>query len=153
MWVEEDHFVPSGCSYLLTWSDAASFSEVTETLKPSSHSAHSCPQRRGSHIKPCTGRRITAHTQPLSLSSLLSCGCSSHSHSSVLSTPGEGNGNPLQCSCMENPRDKGTWWASISGVAQMRTWLKRLSSSSSSKSTTLWDPLTAAAAPMNLLEM
>ena len=44
---------------------------------------------------------------------------------------GEGNGNPLQCSCLENPRDSGAWWAAISGVAQSRIRLKRLSSSSS----------------------
>ena len=49
-----------------------------------------------------------------------------------LSCIGEGNGNPLHCSCLENPRDGGAWWAAISGVAQSRTWLKRLSSSSSS---------------------
>ena len=50
-----------------------------------------------------------------------------------LSCIGEGNGNPLQCSCLENPRDGGAWWASVYGVAQSRTRLKRLSSSSSSK--------------------
>ena len=44
---------------------------------------------------------------------------------------GEGNGSPLQCSCLENPRDGGAWWADIYGVAQSRTRLKRLSSSSS----------------------
>ena len=49
-----------------------------------------------------------------------------------LSCIGEGNGNPLQCSCLENPRDGGAWWASVYGVAQSRTRLKRLSSSSSS---------------------
>ena len=49
-----------------------------------------------------------------------------------LSCIGEGNGNPLQCSCLENPRDRGAWWAAICGVAQSRTQLKRLSSSSSS---------------------
>ena len=49
-----------------------------------------------------------------------------------LSCIGEGNGNPLQCSCLENPRDGGAWWAAVSGVAQSRTRLKRLSSSSSS---------------------
>jgi len=47
----------------------------------------------------------------------------------------EGNGNPLQCSCLENPRDGGAWWAEVYGVAQSRTWLKRLSSSSSSNIT------------------
>ena len=53
-----------------------------------------------------------------------------HFHFS-LSCIGEGNGNPLQCSCLENPRDGGAWWASVYGVAQSRTRLKRLSSSSS----------------------
>ena len=47
-----------------------------------------------------------------------------------LSGTGEGNGNPLQCSCLENPRDEGAWWAAVYGVAQSRTRLKRLSSSS-----------------------
>ena len=50
-----------------------------------------------------------------------------------LSCIGEGNGNPLQCSCLENPRDGGAWWAAVYGVAQSRTQLKWLSSSSSSK--------------------
>ena len=49
-----------------------------------------------------------------------------------LSHIGEGNGNPLQCSCLENPRDGGVWWAAIYGVAQSRTWLKWLSSSNNS---------------------
>ena len=49
-----------------------------------------------------------------------------------LSCIGEGNGNPLQCSCLENPRDGGAWQAAVYGVAQSRTRLKRLSSSSSS---------------------
>ena len=53
-----------------------------------------------------------------------------HFHFS-LSCIGEGNGNPLQCSCLENPRDRGAWWAAVCGVSQSRTRLKRLSSSSS----------------------
>ena len=53
-----------------------------------------------------------------------------HFHFS-LSCIGEGNGNPLQCSCLENPRVGGAWWAAVYGVAQSRTRLKRLSSSSS----------------------
>ena len=56
-----------------------------------------------------------------------------HFHFS-LSCIGEGNGNPLQCSCLENPRDGGAWWAAVYGVARSRTRLKRLSSSSSSVS-------------------
>ena len=52
-----------------------------------------------------------------------------HFHFS-LSCTGEGNGNPLQCSCLENPRDRGAWWAAVYGVAESRTRLKRLSSSS-----------------------
>ena len=51
-----------------------------------------------------------------------------------LSCIGEGNGKPLQCSCLENPRDGGTWCAAVYGVPQSLTWLKRLSSSSSSSS-------------------
>ena len=50
-----------------------------------------------------------------------------------LSGIGEGNGNPLQCSCLENPRDGGAWWAAIYGVAQSQTRLKQLSSSSSNQ--------------------
>ena len=46
----------------------------------------------------------------------------------------EGNGNPLQCSCLENPRDRGAWWAAVYGVTQSWTWLKGLSSSRSSSS-------------------
>ena len=45
---------------------------------------------------------------------------------------GEGSGTPLRYSCLENPRDRGAWWAAISGVPQSRTRLRRLSSSSSS---------------------
>ena len=69
-------------------------------------------------------------------------GCSSWGHEELdttqrlhfhvsLSCIGEGNGNPFQCSCLENPRDGGTWWAAIYGVTQSWTRLKRLSSSSS----------------------
>ena len=47
-----------------------------------------------------------------------------------LSCTGEGNGKPLQCSCLENLRDGGAWWAAVSGVAQSQTRLKQLSSSS-----------------------
>ena len=70
--------------------------------------------------------------------SLVGCSPWSHEESDTywatslsLSCIGEGNGNPLQCSCLENPRDGGAWWAAICGVAQSRTRLKRLSSSSS----------------------
>ena len=53
-----------------------------------------------------------------------------HFHFS-LSCIGEGNGNPLQCSCLENPRDGGAWWAAVYGVEQSQIQPKRLSSSSS----------------------
>ena len=62
-----------------------------------------------------------------------------HFHFS-LSCIGEGNGNPLQCSCLENPGDGGAWWAAVYGVAQSWTRLKRLSSSSSSSSSCLPGP-------------
>ena len=54
-----------------------------------------------------------------------------HFHFS-LSCIGEGNVSPLQCSCLENPKDEGAWWAAIRGVAQSRPRLKGLGSSSSS---------------------
>ena len=63
-----------------------------------------------------------------------------HFHFS-LSCIGEGNGNPLQCSCLEKPRDGGAWWAAVYGVAHSRTWLKRLSSSSSSRDLTFQVPM------------
>ena len=55
-----------------------------------------------------------------------------HFHFS-LSCIGKGNGNPLQCSCLENPRDGGAWWAAVYGVAQSRTRLKWLSLAHTSK--------------------
>ena len=64
------------------------------------------------------GLRRVGHNWATSLSLSLSC-------------IGEGDGNPLQCSCLENPRGRGAWWAAVYGVVQRRTWLKQLSSSSS----------------------
>ena len=55
-----------------------------------------------------------------------------------LSSTGEWNGNPLQCSCLENPRDGGAWWAAVSGVSQSWTRLKQLSSSSSSSNIVIY---------------
>ena len=55
-----------------------------------------------------------------------------HDWVTALSCIGEGNGNPFQCSCLENPRDGGAWWAAVYGVTQSQTQLKRLSGSSSS---------------------
>ena len=68
-----------------------------------------------------------------------------------LSCIGEGNGNPLQCSCLENPRDGGAWWAAVCGVAQSRTRLKQLGSSSSwcfSKVGSWWCPLGGSSHPI-----
>ena len=69
-------------------------------------------------------------------------GCSESDRTELLqfhfspSCIGEGNGNPLQYSCLENPRDRGAWWAAVYGVTQSRKQLKRLSSSNSSSSET-----------------
>ena len=57
-----------------------------------------------------------------------------HFHFS-LSCMGEGNGNPLQCSCLENPRDGGAWWAAVYGVTQSRTRLKRLEAAAAASRT------------------
>ena len=59
-----------------------------------------------------------------------------HSWEFTVSRVGEGNGNPLQCSCLENPRDGGAWWVAVYGVAQSRTRLKRFRTSSTSKTLT-----------------
>ena len=58
-----------------------------------------------------------------------------HNWATSLSRIGEGNGNPLQCACLENLRDGGAWWAAVYGVAQSRTRLKWLSSSNPSRRT------------------
>ena len=73
--------------------------------------------------------------QPGRLKPMGSLGFGHNSATSLsLLCTGEGNGNPLQYSCLENPRDGGAWWAAVYGVAQSRTRLKRLSSSSRSSS-------------------
>ena len=66
-----------------------------------------------------------------------------------LSCTGEGNGNPLQCPCPENPRNGGAWWAAVYGVAQSQTRLKRLSSSSCKHlyERTFWLTWSASAGP------
>ena len=58
-----------------------------------------------------------------------------HFHFS-LSCIGEGNGNPLQCSCLENPRDGGAWWAAVYGVAQSRTRRNDLAAAAEKEMTT-----------------
>ena len=116
-------------------------------------SAHEAPQRRQWHPTPVLlpgkfhGWR--------SLEGCSSWGCWGldtterlHFHFS-LSCIGEGNGNPLQCSCPENPRVGGAWWAAVYGVSQSRTRLKRLSSSSSS----MRHPLIELFHLSNLLQM
>ena len=75
-----------------------------------------------------------------------------HFHFS-LSCAGEGIGNPLQCSCPENPRDGGAWWAAVYRVAQSRTRLKWLSSSSSSTIEIQNSKLSSSERPKALKEM
>ena len=65
--------------------------------------------------------------EPGGLQSMVSLGVG-HGWATSLSRIGEGNGNALQCSCLENPRDGGAWWAAVYGVSQSRTRLKRVSS-------------------------
>ena len=75
--------------------------------------------------------KISWMEEPERLQSMGSLGVG-HNWTTSLWWIGEGNGNPLQYSCLENPRDRGAWWAAVYWVAQSRTWLKWLSSSSSS---------------------
>ena len=110
--------------------------------------SHPLPFRWQLQSVSCNIRRVKWQPSPVLLPgkshgwrSLVDCGPWGHEEPDTtewlhfpfsLSCIVEGNGNPLQCSCLENPRDRGAWWAAIYGVAQSRTWLKRLSSSSSS---------------------
>ena len=117
-------------------------------------SNHSQVRKKGDTFSWPTNQRRRWHTTPVLLPgkphgqrSLV--GCSPwdreesdsterlHFHFS-LSSIGEGNGNPLQRSCLENPRDRGACWAAVYGVAQSRTRLKRLSSSSRDYTTTMY---------------
>ena len=66
----------------------------------------------------------------------LTVGCDWSALACMHACIGEGNGNPLQHSCLGNPRDRGAWWAAVYGVTQSRTWLKWLSSNSSNSFTT-----------------
>ena len=91
----------------------------------------------GQHSNPCQYPYLEINHGQRSLVGCSPWGCKEldtterlHFHFS-LSCIGEGNGKPFQCSCLENPRDGGAWWAAIYGVAQSGTRLKRLSSSSS----------------------
>ena len=65
----------------------------------------------------------------------------------IISALGDGNGSPLRCSCLENPRDRGAWWAGVYGVAQSQTRVKRLSSSSSISALGLQQSLPTARRP------
>ena len=98
--------------------------------------SHSC-----THLTCQSEKAMAPHSSTLAWKtpwSLVGCspwGCTEsdtteplHFHFS-LSCIGEGSGNPLQCSCLENPRDGGAWWSAVYGVTQSRTRLKRLSSS------------------------
>ena len=119
---------------------------------PSTIPLFSCPSPRGSHhlqfgvyLEWHWRRRwhptpVLLPGKPHGRRSLVGCSPWGHEESDIterlpfhfsLSCIGEGNGNPLQCSCLENPRDGGAWWAAVCGVAQSRTRLKRLSSSRS----------------------
>ena len=77
---------------------------------------------------------VTVHEEPGRLQSMGSLESDTTDrlpfHFSLLCI-GEGNSNPLQCPCLENPRGGGAWWAAVQGVAQSQTRLKWLSSSSS----------------------
>ena len=88
------------------------------------------PQRYGWLLE-FRDRNIAENGERMVEKAIIECVLQDHFHFS-LSCIGEGNGNPLQCSCLENPRDGGAWQAAISGVSQSRTRLKRLSSRSSS---------------------
>ena len=106
---------------------------------------HESYQKHNIQFSSVPEKAMAPHSSTLAWKILWTVGCSPwgcqesdttewlHFHFS-LSCIGEGNGNPLQCSSLENPRDGGAWWAAVYGVAQSRTRLQWLSSSSSSSS-------------------
>ena len=103
---------------------------------PLKHFTYVCRRRRQWHPSPVLlpgkshGRRSLVGCSPWGREELDTTD-QLHFHFSVSCT-GEGNGNPIQCSCLENPRDEGACWAAVYGVTQSQTGLKRLSSSSRS---------------------
>ena len=92
------------------------FPVVTRESRPNSRKTTWLPRHRKMKPFPATASQEKSLTERLHFRFSLSC-------------IGEGNGNPLQCSCLENPRDGEAWWAAIYGVTQSRIRLKRLSNS------------------------
>jgi len=137
IWDKWDYLDISSCVWGIVWMKAAwgKLDQLTEESKAEEFS-FSVTVRRGPE-------KATAPTPVLlpgkSHGRRSLVGCSpwghwvGHDWATSLSRTGEGNGNPFQCSCLENLGDRGAWWAAICGVTQSRTRLKRLSSSSSSK--------------------
>ena len=74
-----------------------------------------------------------------------------HDWATSLTRIGEGNGNRLQCSCLENPRDRGAWWASISGVAQSQTRWRDLAAAAATARHILWSLYSSANFPPLLM--
>jgi len=141
------HKVHSCCSITITTIHCQNFSSQTEA-QHLLNSVQADPSNSSFPLPSAPDRRRQWHPTPVLLPgkshgwrSLVGCSPWGHEESDTterlpfhfsLSHIGEGNGNPLQCSCLENPRDGGAWWAAVYGVAQSWTQLKRLSSSSSS---------------------
>ena len=132
----EEHIPRWGAPFALSWEVKRKAMPKNAQTTSQLHSSHMLARRRQWHPTPvlllgkshgwrslvgCSpwGRYESDTTEQLPFHFSLSC-------------IGEGNGNPLQCSCLENPWDRGAWWASVYGVAQSRTWLKQLRRSSSS---------------------
>ena len=129
-----------GCHFLLQYMKVKSESEVTQscpTLATPWTAAHQAPPSMGFCRQEYWSGVPLPSLHPTSLKFLDKKQFSWIDVEAIfsLSCIGEGNGNPLQCSCLENPRDREAWWAAVYGVTQSRTRLKRLSSNSSSSLT------------------
>ena len=123
-WTLESGLCPDSTSYWVGQLTSLRFSFLIWKMAQSKHSMapHSCT----------LAWKIPWMEEPSRLQSmgLLRVGQDRATSLSISpSCTGEGNGNPLQYSCLENPRDRGAWWAAVYGVAQSRTRLKRFSSS------------------------
>ena len=118
------------CTWLQVWKAGPLQSCHPRDFQPSSLSLAIRREKAMAPLSSTLAWQIPWMEEPGRLQSMGSLGVG-HDWATSLSCIGEGNGNPLQCSCLENPRDSGAWWAAVYGVAQSQTWLKWLSSSSS----------------------
>ena len=126
-WDSPDKNIGVCCHFLLQCMKVKSESEVAQSCPTLGNALDYSPEKAMTPHSSTLAWKIPWTEEPARLQSMGSLKSDTteqlHFHFS-LSCIGEGNGNPLQCSCLENPRDGGAWWTAVSGVAQSQTQLK-----------------------------